>query len=185
MEDKAIVELFWQRSDRAIAETEQKYGAYCHTIAYNICQDRRDAEECVNDTWFRAWNRMPDERPNALAAFLGAICRNFALDKYRSGRRKKRGGGETELALSELEECVSDPMNVERAVEEKEVLRALNAFLAALPEKERTIFVSRYWYVAPVSEIAERLGCSQGKVKMTLHRLRGRLRAALQEEGLC
>ena len=100
MEDSAIVDLYWQRSDRAIAETEQKYGAYCHRIAYNICQCEEDAEECVNDTYLRAWNSMPDQRPRMLRSFLGTITRNLALDRCRSASRKKRGGGEVELALA-------------------------------------------------------------------------------------
>ena len=102
MEDQAIVELYWQRSDRAIAETERKYGRYCHKIAWNICMNCQDAEECVNDTWFRAWNLMPDKRPAALPGFLGGITRNLAIDRYKTKNRKKRGGGETELALEEL-----------------------------------------------------------------------------------
>ena len=184
MEDAAIVDLYWQRSDRAIPETYRKYGPYCHTIAYNICTNHEDAEECVNDTWFRAWNLMPDKRPSLLSAFLGAIVRNFALDRYRRRTRQKRGGGETALALDELDDCVPGGGSVERQIEERELERAVDAFLAALPAEERKIFVARYWFVAPVKEIAARLNCSPGKVKTTLYRLRGRLRGYLQEEGL-
>ena len=104
MEDKEIIDLYWQRSDRAIAETDRKYGRYCGTIAYNICRSREDAEECVGDTWFRAWGLMPDKRPGILSSFLGGITRSLALDRYRSQHRQKRGGGETALALEELAE---------------------------------------------------------------------------------
>ena len=93
MEDEQIVELYWQRSDQAIEETSRKYGGYCHAIARNICLSREDAEECVNDTWLRAWNRMPDQRPAVLSAFLGRITRNFAIDRVKARSRGKRGGG--------------------------------------------------------------------------------------------
>ena len=107
MEDEQIVDLYWQRSDLAISETNQKYGRYCHRIAYNICGTDEDAEECVNDTWFRAWNLMPDQRPAVLSAFLGRITRNLAIDCIKAKNRLKRGGGEAALALDELEECIS------------------------------------------------------------------------------
>lgn len=185
MEDSAIVDLYWQRSDRAIPETEIKYGRYCHTIAYNICSNNEDAEECVNDTWFRAWNLMPDKRPSVLASFLGTISRNLALDRFRRRKRKKRGGGEAELALEELAECIPGGESVERQVEIRELEKAVDEFLSTLTKAERRIFVTRYWYVIPINRIADKLQCSPGKVKMTLHRLRGRLRSYLEEEGLC
>ena len=184
MEDTKIIDLYWQRSDRAIPETDRKYGSYCHAVAYNICHDREDAEECVNDTYLRAWNSMPDERPSMLRAFLGTISRNLALDRYRRVSRNKRGGGEVELALAELDECVPSLLTVERQILVRELSEAIDSFLSALSETDRTVFVSRYWYLASVAEISERLGCSQGKVKMMLHRTRERLRNFLKEEGL-
>lgn len=185
MEDSAIVELYWQRSDLAVPETERKYGWYCHSIAYNICASKEDAEECVNDTWFRAWNLMPDKRPGVLSAFLGGITRNFALDRYRANKSQKRGGGETVLALSELEECIPAAGNVEKSYETKELEAAIRNFVSALPEKERKIFVARYWFLASVACIADRAGYSQSRVKTSLYRSRRKLRAYLQEEGLC
>ena len=110
---KILVTLYWQRSDQAIPETDRKYGRYCHAIAYNIMTNYEDAEECVNDTWFRAWNLMPDKRPTILSTFLGTISRNLALDRYRRRSRQKRGGGETELALDELEDCIPSSDGVE------------------------------------------------------------------------
>ena len=162
MEDSAIVDLYWQRSDRAIAETDRKYGRYCQTIAFNICGTREDAEECVSDTWFRAWNLMPDQRPRGLTAFLGCITRNFAINGVKERNRLKRGGGETSLALEELEEGLPGP-----------------------GEQEKKVFVLRYFYLVPVAEIAERLRFSQSKTKSMLLRTRTRLRRFLQEEGLC
>lgn len=185
MEDREIVDLYWQRSERAISETEHKYGRYCRTIACNICGTDEDAEECVNDTWLRAWNRMPSERPTALSAFLGCITRNLAINTIRAKSRLKRGGGEAALALDELAECVSDGRSPEEMIEEKELEAAIGAFAAALPETERTIFVLRYYYLAPVAEIAERLCCGQGKVKSSLFRTRKKLRDMLTKEGLC
>lgn len=185
MEDAAIVDLYWARSDQAISETEHKYGKYCHSIAYNICGAREDAEEVVNDTWLSAWNQMPDKRPTALSAFLGCITRNFALNLLKARNRHKRGGGEGALALEELSDCVPDGTDVERSVEERELERAVGRFVAGLPLRERTVFVLRYWRLAPVEEIAERLGFSQSKTKSMLFRTRKKLRAYLREEGLC
>ena len=183
MDDTAIVDLYWQRSDRAISETEQKYGQFCHSIAYRICLDHADAEECVNDTWLSAWNAMPDARPSALSAFLGAITRNHALDLFRRKKRGKRGGGETALALEELDECVPSSADVQRQVEEVEFTRCIDRFLAALPAADRHVFVARYFFLASVTEIAEREHCSQGGIKMRLYRLRGKLKICLEEEG--
>ena len=185
MEDKDIVELYWQRADAAIAESARKYGRYCHRIAYNICGTDEGAEECVSDTWLQAWNRMPDQRPSRLAAFLGCITRNLAINRLRAAQRQKRGGGETALALEELGECLSPAPGPEQRVEERELEQAVGRFVAALPEAEKRIFVLRYWYLAPVAEIAERLRCSQGKIKSSLFRTRKKLGRYLQEEGLC
>ena len=184
MEDAAIIELYWQRSEDAIPETARKYGPYCHRVAYNICADDRDAEECVNDTWLRAWNRMPNERPFLLSVFLGAITRNLALDRWRAGHSKKRGGGELPLALDELGDCVRGSVDPERVVEAKELEQAIDRFVDTLPETEQLIFLSRYWFLASVAEIAGKAGCSQSKVKTTLFRLRKKLRVMLQEERL-
>ena len=185
MEDQKIVDLYWQRSDLAISETNRKYGRYCHSIAYHICGVDEDAEECVNDTWLRAWHLMPDQRPTALSAFLGRITRNLALDCLKAKNRQKRGGGEALLALDELEECIPGGTNPERVLEEKELETAIGTFVSSLPQTEKAIFVLRYFYVAPIGEIAERLQCSQAKIKSSLFRTRKKLRIYLQEEGLC
>ncbi len=185
MEDEQIVDLYWQRSDLAISETNQKYGRYCHTIAYNICGIDEDAEECVNDTWFRAWNLMPDQRPTILSAFLGRITRNFAINLIKTKNRIKRGGGEAILALDELEECVPGGADPEYALEEKELEKAIGRFVSELPRTEKMIFILRYWHVTPIDEIADKLQFSKGKIKSSLFRTRRKLRAYLQEEGLC
>ena len=185
MEDKQIVDLYWQRSDLAISETNQKYGRYCHTIAYNICGTDEDAEECVSDTWFRAWNLMPDQRPTVLSAFLGRITRCISIDRIRAKNRRRRGGGEASIALDELEECIPGGTDPEHILEEKELEKAIGRFVSNLPYTEKMIFILRYWYVAPIGEIAERLHFSNGKVKSILFRTRRKLRTYLQEEELC
>ena len=185
MEDSAIVDLYWQRSEQAIPESEHKYGGYCHAVAMRIVNNPEDAEECVNDTWLRAWNLMPDQRPTILSAFLGRITRNFAINLIKTKNRIKRGGGEAVLALDELEECIPGGRNPEQALEEKELEKAIGRFVSQLPQPEKTIFVLRYWRVAPIDEIAEKLQFSKGKVKSSLFRTRRKLRAYLQEEGLC
>ena len=185
MEDEQIVDLYWQRSDLAISETNQKYGRYCHTIAYNICGTDEDAEECVNDTWLRAWNLMPDQRPGILSAFLGRITRNLAIDCIKAKHRIKRGGSEAVLALDELEECIPGGTDPEHILEQKELEKAMGRFVAELPQTEKMIFILRYWHIASIDELAEKLHFSKGKIKSSLFRTRRKLRAYLQEEGLC
>ena len=174
MEDAAIVDLYWQRSDRAIAETDRKYNRYCHSIAYHICGADEDAEECVNDTWFRAWNLMPDQRPTVLSVFLGTITRSLALDRIKARTRKKRGGGEAVLALDELAECIPGGDDPARAVEDRELEEAVGRFVSGLPEPEKQAFVLRYWHLLSLSEIAQRLHFSQSKTKSMLFRTRGK-----------
>ena len=184
MKDSEIVDLYWQRSERAIDETDRKYGRYCHHIAYAVCCDRLDAEECVNDTWLRAWNAMPDKRPEVLSTFLGRITRNLAINRFQKYTRQKRGGGETPLALEELAECIPAEQDLERQYELREFQRAVGRFVEGLSETEQIVFVARYWYLAPIDEIAGRMGYGRSKTKSLLFRLRKRLRAFLEEEDL-
>ena len=185
MEDSAIVDLYWQRSDRAIAETEQKYGAYCHRIAYNICRCEEDAEECVNDTWLAAWNAMPVERPRVLSAFLGCLTRNAAIGRWREQHRQKRGGGEQDLVLEELADCLAAPRDTEAEAEQRELASLLGSFVAGLTRTEQLVFTARYFYLCPINEIASKLHFNESKVKSMLFRLRGRLRTRLEKEGYC
>ena len=185
MEDSAIIDLYWQRSDTAISETELKYGRLCHSVAYNFVKNNEDAEECVNDTWLKAWNSMPNARPKVLSAFLSAITRNLAISLYRNKTSKKRGGGEVALALEEMQECIPSYVDVERNYEIKEFEEAIGKFAEELTSTEQKIFVARYWYIAPISEIAENMHFTQGKTKSILFRLRKKLKCFLQEEGLC
>ncbi len=184
MDDSEIIELYWSRTERAISETAVKYGGFCYSIAYNILANNEDAEESVNDTYMTAWTAMPPKRPTILAAFLARITRHLSIDRWRSRNRCKRGGGEIVLALEELAECASDDQTVEKALERKQLAELFNAFLDTLPETERRIFLCRYWYMDSISDIANYYGFSNSKVTSMLHRIRGKLRAVLEKEGL-
>ena len=183
MDDLQIIELYWQRSERAIAETVSKYGSYCRAIACSILRSREDAEESVNDTWLSAWNAMPPHRPNILSAFLGKITRRLSIDRWRALSAEKRGGGQLPLALAELDECLPAGNDVSAAVEMTELTASIDRFLDALPVTERRVFLCRYWYLHTVPAIASRFGFSESKVKSMLHRTRGRLRVHLGKEG--
>ncbi|MBQ5489405.1 MAG: sigma-70 family RNA polymerase sigma factor, partial [Oscillospiraceae bacterium] len=124
MEDSKIVDLYWQRSEEAIPETAAKFGGYCRTIAYNILSDEQDAEECVNDTWFKAWNSMPANRPALLAPYLAKLTRWLALTSLRKRNALRRGGGETPMVLDELAEVIPDNADLEKQVEMKELSEA-------------------------------------------------------------
>ena len=182
MDDEEILDLYFDRSELAIQETDRKYGPYCYKIAIHILSNPADAEESVNDTYYLAWKLIPPRRPQRFSTFLGKLTRNLSIDRWRESTAQKRGGGEIILALEELEECV-DTHNVETELAKKELTRVLNAFLSSLPETERNVFLCRYWYLDSIQTISEVSGFSQSKVTSMLHRLRGKLRTKLSEEG--
>ena len=183
MEDARIIDMYWQRDESAISETAAKYGKYLHSISYGILRNEEDAEECVSDTYAGAWQAMPPHRPSVLSAFLGKITRRISISLWRKRSAEKRGGGETALALDELEECVSGEGDAESEAERRELREKLNAFLRALPPTERQVFMRRYWYMDPVADIAARFACSESRIKSMLYRTRKKLRAMLEEEG--
>lgn len=183
MNDTEIINLYWMRSERAIEESKIKYGAYCSVIARNILGDAQDAEESVSDTWLAAWNSIPPQRPAILSSYLGKITRNLSLKKWRERSAIKRGGGEVFLALDELADCIPDGSDTEHDVDEKLLNQTINRFLSELKPDERRVFVCRYWYMDPVSEIGLRFGFSESKVKSMLLRLRRRLKNRLEREG--
>ena len=183
MDDKRIVDLYWERSESAIEESQRKYGKYCYSIAYHILYNEQDSEECVNDTYLRAWNAIPPHRPEKLSAFLGKITRNLALNRHKQSKAQKRGEGKTEQALEELEYCLFDGGEGDVS-DEIAVKDALNAFLRSLPEENMVIFMRRYWYFHSVEEIASDLGLGISKVKVTLMRLRDKLKDFLEKEGI-
>ena len=183
MEDRRIVGLYFDRDQRAVEETEAKYGKYCFSIALNILSSRQDAEECVNDTWLDAWNSIPPHRPNSLALFLGKITRRISIDRWRRQNAQKRGGGEMELVLEELYQCIPDSTDVEKEFEKKHLAEVINSFVKGLPAAEQKVFLCRYWYMDPVKDIGKRMGFSESKVKSMLMRIREKLRKKLWEEG--
>ncbi len=182
MQDLEIVGLYWARNENAITETNVKYGGYCRKIAMNIVENNEDSEECINDTYLSAWNTMPEERPDLLAPYLAAIVRNHALTLYRKTHAQKRGAGQTALALDELLE-VAGPSSTEETVDLTLLSQHVNRFLAGLSSTERVVFVRRYFYVDPLSDIAKELSMTESAVKSQLFRLRQKLKAHLMQEG--
>jgi RNA polymerase sigma-70 factor (ECF subfamily) len=184
LKDTEIIELYWDRQESAITETQKVYGKYCYSIAFNILHDREDSDECVNDTWLRAWYAIPPKRPVRLSLFLGTITRNLSFDKWKHKKALKRGNGEMELALDELMECVPAARSTEDAVEAAELERLINEFLRTLSERECNVFLRRYWYVEEYSDIAKRFQMNLNTVKTSLFRTRGKLKAFLEQEGI-
>ena len=183
--DVYIVNLFWERDERAITETSRKYGAYCQSIALQILQNIQDAEECVNDTYLKAWDVIPPERPSKLGAFLGKITRNLALDKYKAYRAVKRGGSDFAVSLEELGDCIPDTSaDIQSQANAEYIGKVINDFLKSQPTLARKIFVCRYFYSDSITDIAKRFSCSEGKVKSSLFRTRNKLKIHLEKEGI-
>ena len=183
MEDAEIIQLYWDRNEQAISITANKYGSYCGRIAQNILGNQEDAEECVNDTYLKAWHAIPPHKPSVLSVFLGKITRNLSLNRYKYSTAEKRKGGELPAVLAELADCVSGKDTVEREMEYQELVKAIRDFLHRLSPGKQNIFIWRYWYTASIADIAIRCHMKEGAVSMTLCRLRGELRKYLLERG--
>ena len=185
MEDNKIIDLFWKRDESAIRETEINYGRYCRTIAFNILGDEEDVQECLNDTWLGAWNSIPPARPACLSAFLAKITRNLAISKYRAKYAKKRTGDRLSESLDELGECIPvSNDNVSQAIDRRILAEAINGYLDTCSEKQRKIFVRRFFYFDSIAEISQMYGIGQSDVKVTLMRMRRSLQKILEEEEL-
>ncbi len=182
MEDAEIIELYFRRDEAAISETAAKYGAFCFSIAQNILSIDADAEECVNDTYWRTWNSIPPQKPDKLGAWLGRVVRNIAYDLWKKNHRQKRYAG-IEKLLNELEECIPSPATVEREIEEQELTEAINIWLASLPKKDRILFVRRYWNGEAVNLLAQKTGISSTNMAKRMYRLRQNLKSTLEKEG--
>lgn len=184
MKDTEIIALYWKRDETAITATANTYGNYCYSIAYRILYNKEDAEECVNDTWLNAWKSIPPQRPNRLSTYLGRITRNLSLDRHKLLTAEKRGSGQVELALSELEECVPTQMDMEQIADEMVLVEAIEVFLRAQPRVERNIFVGRYWHLYSIRDISKAYHMSESKVCSLLHRMRNKLKSHLNKEGI-
>lgn len=183
MTDDEIVELYWQREEKAIEYTDKKYGRYLYTIAYNIVHNRPDCEECLNDTYLGTWNCIPPTRPKSFQAFVSKIMRNVAVIKFRKNNAEKRIPSSMLVSLEELEDSIaySSTMDEEYAV--RELTRLLNEYLRGLSDREATIFISRYYYADTLQDLAEMLGVSERTVSRILLKLRQDLKKLLDKEG--
>lgn len=184
MTDKEIIGLFFQRKESALREAEKKYGKYCLSAAMRILDCDEDAEECVNDAFYKAWQHIPPDDPSDLGAYLVKITRNVSVDRLRASAAEKRGSGEIPLIYDELDTCASDMRSAEDEYISNELSKSINGFLKKLPKRERDMFVSRYSLAYPVSEIAAAFGCSENSVRAILSRARAKFKEFLKKEGV-
>ena len=183
MEDRNIVELYWQRDQQAIAHTQTKYGPYLTKVAMNILCDPEDSAESVNDTYLAAWNAMPPHRPQVLCPFLSKLTRRISISLLRKRQSMKRGGDAYEASLEELRECLPGDNTTELICEGKALEEAIARFLRSVSEQARNVFIGRYFYMDPVKEVARYCGISESNAKVLLHRTRAALGEYLQKEG--
>lgn len=182
MEDRRIVDLYWNRDEDAILHTQRKYGGLCQTIANNILGNPQDAEECVNDAYLKVWNSIPPERPESLLGFLSRVVRNISLDKYRFNRAEKRSRG-ADIMFSELEECLSDE-SVAVLSEDEGIVDAINRFLKTLDQENRILFVRRYYYMDSNETLTKTFGMNDNTIRQRLFRMRENLKKFLEKEGI-
>ena len=183
MEDKSIIDLYFERDECAIFESERKYGRYCFVIANNILENEHDSDECINDTWNKAWNTIPPQRPNSLKLFLAKITRNLALDRVRTKSREKRIGENLMIAFEEISEIVSDGSNIESELEAKELMDSINSFLHSLSARDCNVFIRRYFFLDSIDTISDKYGLSKANVSKILSRTRASLKIFLNKEG--
>lgn len=184
MEDCQIIDLYWERDEFAITKTAEKYGNLCFSIAYNILNNHEDSEECVNDTYWEAWEAMPPQRPNLLSAFLVKIARNNAINRVRFLKRKKRKSNKANILLSELEDCLPSDKSAEDKFNEAYVVDIISKYLSGLPKSKASIFVFRYFFCYSVEELSVKTGYSQSKITSMLFRMRDELKIQLEKGGL-
>lgn len=183
MKDKMIVELYLERDESAIQETEKNYGNYLRTIAYNILSNIEDSKESVNDTYLNAWNSIPPHKPNILSTYLVKLTRRASIDIYRKRNRDKRKASEYAISLSELEDCVSGGNTTEQNANLNLLAVEINAYLRTLSEEARNTFIGRYYFMDSIRDVAAYYGMSESKVKSMLHRTRIGLKTYLEQEG--
>lgn len=183
MKDDEIVELYWQRSEAAIQHTDQKYGNYLRKLSYNILADWEDSKESVNDAYFSAWRSMPPQKPRALLAYLCKLTRQAAIDIFRRKNSAKRKASEYVLSLAELEDCVSAGNATEQDADLRILADAIRDYLETLPERERDVFIGRYYFFDSIREVASYYGMSVPAAKSLLYRVRAGLKKYLEKEG--
>lgn len=183
MEDQKIVELYLNRDEKAIYETQVKYGNYCYAIAYNILHNNEDCQECVSDTYLKTWESIPPHIPEILSTYLGKITRRLSIDYYRKDKTLKRGGNEFKVSLDEIDECVASNSSIKEELDKEYLAESINSFLSKLKKEDRMIFVCRYFYFDSINDISSRFNYSESKVKMALKRTRDKLKDYLIEEG--
>lgn len=179
MKDEEIVALYFARNEDAIAQTREKYGWYCSSIAYHILCSIEDSEECVSDTWLRTWNSIPPKRPDRLQPYVGKITRNLALDRVKADAAKNRN--EVSQVLEELDSASLD--TPENLLEQKRLSETITAFLCTLPPIKQRVFVLRYWYFLSLKEISQKTGWKENRLMVELYRMRGKLKTYLEKEG--
>ena len=180
IDDEKIIDLFFERSEQGIRELDNKYGAVCHNLSYNIVNNRQDAEECVNDAYLGAWNAIPPANPHPLLTYICKIVRNISLKIYYRKEAAKRNSTYT-IAMGEIETCIADPNTVETEIEARELARIIEAFLDTLTVKERVIFMRRYAYADTYADIAKRVGISEKNVSVRLTLIRQKMKQYLIE----
>ena len=184
MTDGEIVKLFWKRNEKALELTRTKYGSYCRSIAFNILRNGEDAEECVNDSLLNAWNSIPPSKPQNLRTYMGKLVRNASINRFEHYSAQKRGGTQTELAISELENLLSDNGDALATFESEAITRCINTMLQNSSKEKRTVFVRRYWYLDSIADIAKAYSLSESKVTSILFRMRKELKEELEKEGV-
>ncbi len=178
--DEKIIEMFFERSEQAIRELNNKYGKICHSLSYNIVNNRQDAEECVNDAYLGAWNAIPPARPNPLLTYLCKIVRNISLKLYWRKEADKRNSHYT-IAMEEIEACIAAPSTVEAEIQAKELAFIIGEFLDTLTLENRVIFMRRYWFSDSYRDIAQFVGLTEKNISVRLTRIREKLKKYLTE----
>lgn len=184
VDDESIIGLYFERDEKAVSETSQKYGALCTKIAMNVLADSSESEEVVSDTYLKAWNTIPPQKPKSLGAYLSVIARNLALDRYRKKKAAKRIDGSLVTTLDEVAQILPGSLDIEQLTEQRQIVERINAFLGRLPTGQRVIFVRRYFYLDSIKDISQRYGLTESSVTVTLTRIRKKLAAFLEKEGM-
>ena len=184
LDDEQIIDLYFARQERAIAETDKKYCEYLHPVAYNILENEQDADECLQDTYLKTWNSIPPQRPQVFRAFLAKITRNLSLDRYEAAQRQKRVPVGVCHPLDEVQELLPDPLGIERELQDAQIAQIITAYLDGTTDRRMYIFTSRYFFALSIGQIAKRLGCSQSLVSKELAAIKRELRAEFEKEGI-